>query len=905
MLPWDLIVTVCLGYVAFLFAIAFWAERRADQGRLGWLRSPYVYTLSLSVYCTAWTFYGAVGSAARGGYEFLPIYLGPTVVFVAWFVLLRKLVRIGTVQRITSIADLISSRYGKSPALGVAVTLLAVIGSTPYIALQLKSLALSFSVFAAATEDGSAPPSAEITALWLAVGLAVFTILFGTRNVDANERHHGVVSAIAVEAIVKLAALIAVGVYVTWNLFPGPAAVFAAMPPHLAEIDAIFTPRWVTLMFLSASAIICLPRMFQVLVVEASEERHLATAAWAFPLYLALISLFVLPIAIAGLAILPGENPDLFVLTVPLASGSNGLALLAFLGGFSAATSMVIVASIALSTMVSNHIVMPIWLDRARSSGGAGDLRAVLLASRRLSILGILALGYLYFLVSAPDALASIGLISFAAMAQVFPALLGALYWRGATRAGALAGLGAGSLLWGYTLFLPSFEGAVLLTPAMIANGPFGIDALRPRALLGLDWLDPLTHTLFWTMLANVSLFTLVSLATTPRPLEQFQAAQFIDVFRQSTAGPSLVARSATSEDLLTLATRILGPGPAQTLFAGAARLQGKPAGLPEPTDRFIQSLERELAGSVGAASAHELVSQIAGRGTVSVDGLMKIADETLQLIETSRRLEAKSAELEATARQLRHANDQLKRMDALKDAFLSQVSHELRTPMTSIRSFAEILGAMPDVGSQDAQRFLGIIREEAQRLTRLLDELLDLSFLESGRVTFHIAPVRLSEVIDRALASTEGLLQSSGMPVVIEHGTGAGLAVESDFDRLAQVVINLVTNAVKYGMGEAPRVTIRTAARAGGGALIEVADTGPGIPRDKHEEIFEKFARLGEASLAGSAGLGLPIAREIMRNLGGDLRIVPNAAGARDTGAVFRIELPRRPAEPRASAAE
>ena len=894
MATWNLLVTVCLAYVAFLFAIAFWAERRAAQGRLGWLRSPYVYTLSLSVYCTAWTFYGAVGSAARGGLEFLPIYLGPTLVFVGWFFLLRKLIRIGRTQRITSIADLISSRYGKSPALGVAVTLLAVVAATPYIALQLKSMTLSFATFATHDAAGAPGMGAEIIALWVAAGLAAFTILFGTRNIDANERHHGVVSAIAVEAIVKLAALLAVGAFVVWGLFPGPAAVFEAMPERLAAVEAIFTPRWVTLTFLSACAIVCLPRMFQVLVVENSDERHLATAAWAFPLYLALVSLFVLPIAIGGLATAPeGANPDLFVLTVPLAAGRDGLALLAFLGGFSAATSMVIVAAIALSTMVSNHIVIPLWLHWSR---GRGDLRAVLLLSRRISIGAILALGYVYFLVSAPNALAAIGLIAFAGMAQVAPALIGALYWRGATRAGALAGLAAGFALWAYTLFLPSFEGSLLMSASAIAEGPFGIAALRPRALLGLEGLDPLVHSVFWSLFANVSAFVAVSLATVPRPLEQFQASQFIDVFRQSGAGPGLVERSATSEDLLLLASRILGPEHAQTLFAEAARAQGKAEGLPEPSDRFIEMLERELAGSVGAASAHELVSQTAGRGAVSVDGLMRIADETLQLIDAKRRLEQKSRELEETAAQLRHANEQLKRMDALKDAFLSQVSHELRTPMTSIRSFAEILGDMEDIDSETARRFLGIIREESQRLTRLLDEILDLSFLESGRVTFHVAPVRLADVIDRALGSTEGLLTASGVPVTRAYA-GSDVVVETDFDRVAQVIINLISNSVKYGRGDDPGIAI-SIGETEDGVHVDVADRGPGIAPEKREEIFEKFARLGEANLAGSAGLGLPISREIMRNLGGDIAVLPN-----DPGAVFRVSLPRRAA--RAAAAE
>ena len=887
----NLLVAACLGYVCLLFAVAFWAERRAAQGKLAWLRSPYVYTLSLSIYCTAWTFYGAVGTAARGGLEYLPIYLGPTLVFLGWQFLPRKLVRIGQSQRITSIADLISSRYGKSPALGVAVTLLAVVGSTPYIALQLKSVTLSFAAFAA--QDGSPPPRPEFAAFWVAVGLAAFTVLFGTRSVDANERHHGVVSAIAVEAAVKLCALLAVGAFAVWGLFPGPAAVFAARPDLFVAADSVFTPRWVTLVFVSACAVVCLPRMFQVMVVENSDERQLATAGWAFPLYLALMSLFVLPIAAAGLATQgEGANPDLFVLTVPLSAGRGDIALLAFLGGFSAATSMVIVAAIALSTMVSNHIIVPLWLRRARG----GDLRRVLLMSRRLSIAGILALGYAYFLVSAPEALASIGLISFAGVAQIAPALIGALYWRGATRRGALAGIGAGFAVWAYTLFLPSFEGGFLLSAEVIAHGPFGVGMLRPRALFGVEGYDPLVHAVFWSMAANVAAFVGLSLASAPRPLEQFQAAQFVDVFRQSGAAPALIERSAAAEDLLTLAARILGPDHAQALFAEAARAQGKAAGLPDPTDRFIESLERELAGAVGAASAHELVGQVAGRGAVSVDGLMRIADETLQLIEAKRRLERQSRELEAAAAQLRQANEQLKRVDALKDAFLSQVSHELRTPMTSIRSFAEILGDMEEVDSDTAKRFLGIIREESQRLTRLLDEILDLSFLESGRVSFNIAPVRVSEVIDRALGSTEGLLTAAGVPVT-RGPEEAGLVVETDFDRVAQVLINLISNAVKYGRSATPGITIALT-ETPEAVHLDVADRGPGIAPDKREEVFQKFSRLGEANLAGSAGLGLPIAREIMRNLGGDLVVMPNAPGA-----VFRVILPKRAA--RAKAAE
>ncbi|HSG54324.1 MAG TPA: sodium:solute symporter, partial [Paracoccaceae bacterium] len=351
-----------------------------------------------------------------------------TLVMIGWWWILRKLVRIGRTQRITSVADLISSRYGKSNLLGVIVTLLAVIGTTPYIALQLQSVTLSFAVFAAASPDGWELQDLNATALWVAAGLALFTVIFGTRNLDANERHHGVVTAIAVEAVVKLAALLAVGVFVVWGIGAGPSDILARIDASPIADWQLDSGRWVALTFLSAAAFLCLPRMFQVLVVENADEHHVATASWAFPLYLFLMSLFVVPIAVVGLAQMPaGANPDLFVLTLPLSMDREGLAMLSFLGGFSSATSMVIVAAIALSTMVSNHIVMPIWLSSARQGASmSGDVRSVILLARRLSIGGILALGYAYFRFSGGGtALAAIGIVSFAGLAQILPAMLG------------------------------------------------------------------------------------------------------------------------------------------------------------------------------------------------------------------------------------------------------------------------------------------------------------------------------------------------------------------------------------------------------------------------------------------------------------------------------------------------
>lgn len=881
----NLLISVCLGYVAVLFLVAFGAERAARRGQAAWLRSPLVYTLSLSIYCTAWTFYGAVGYAARSGMEYLTIYIGPSLVMIGWFWAVRKLVRIGRSQNITSIADLISSRYGKSTLLGVLVTVLAVVGTTPYIALQLQSVTLSVASFSVADASVAPLDDQNSTALWVAVGLAFFTVLFGTRNLDANERHHGVVMAIAVEAVVKLFALVAVGIFVVWGVGGG-------IGPMLDRIDAsslgtwqVAPDRWLGLSALSAAAFLCLPRMFQVLVVENEEERHLRTASWAFPLYLMLMSLFVVPIAVVGLDLLPaGSNPDLFVLSVPLAEGRNGLALLSFLGGFSSATSMVIVASIALSTMVSNHIVMPIWLSRQQAGVMvSGDVRNIVLLSRRLSIIGVLFLGFVYYRMSGGStALAAIGLISFSGVAQFLPALIGGIFWRGANRVGALAGLVTGGVVWLWCLFLPSFGPDVVLSAATMEAGPFGLGWLRPYAMFGIPGLDPLVHGVFWSLLLNAVVFMTMSIFTFPTPLERLQGAQFVNVFDHTAPTRGWSGGMAQSEDLMIMAQRILGATEAQEMFRREAKGQGLQGYLPEPTPTFLLVLERELAGSVGAATAHAMIAQITGGANISVEDLLAVADETAQIMEHSSQLEAKSAELTRTARQLRTANEKLTALSVQKDAFLSQISHELRTPMTSIRAFSEILRDAEEINTEAKSKYAGIIHDEALRLTRLLDDLLDLSVLENGQVRMNITQGRLNDVLDHAVAATGA---DRGKIGLVRRG-GEGVVLTTDVDRLAQVFINLIANAQKYCDADVPMLTV-SAREVDGLLMVDFTDNGSGVAPDKQDLIFEKFSRVGEQQ-AGGAGLGLAICREIMARLGGSITYLPGQQGA-----AFRVTLP------------
>ncbi len=886
MLPGWLIVLAAFGYVSLLFAIAYYGDRRSDQGR-SLILNPYVYALSIAVYCTAWTFYGSVGSAARSGPGFLPIYIGPTLMFTLGWVVLRKIIRISKVHHITSIADFVSSRYGKSHVLGGLVTVIAVIGIMPYISLQLKAVSASFNVLLNYPDLSNAAAAGGIpvfgdTAPWVAILLAVFSILFGTRHIDATEHHEGIVAAIAFESVVKLVAFISVGLFVTFGLFDGLGELFAraAAEPSLAKLMTmeVVGNWWAPQTLLAMLAIFCLPRQFQVTVVENVDESHLNKAIWLFPLYLLLINIFVLPIAFGGLLRFPlgTIDADTYVLALPLAEGAPGLALFAFIGGLSAATGMVIVASVALSTMICNDLVMPVllrfaWLHLSERR----DLSGLLLAIRRGAIGFILLIGYLYFLLIGESyALVSIGLVSFAAAAQFAPAILAGMYWKGASHRGALVGISGGFLVWGYTLMLPSFALSGWLPGAFIEHGPLGIALLKPYALFGLDGLDHISHALFWSLLVNVGALVGVSLVDRQSMIERIQATLFVEVFRQggtAGAGASIWQGSVSVTDLRSMAERFLGSERTSEAFAEYARqkkIELDMAG--NANGELVQFVERRLAGVIGAASARVMVaSTLKGEG-VGLEELMQILDETSQVLEYSRQLEHKSAELEHASAELKAANERLTELDQLKDDFLSTVTHELRTPLTSIRSFSEILHDTPDLGLSERQHFLGIIIRESERLTRLINQVLDLTKIERGRMEWQMSDVSLTDVIDHAVSSMHHLFEEKNVTVDVRQPKSVP-PVRGDRDQLIQLAINLLSNAEKFCPADNGRVEI--ALETGSTDLtVSVADNGPGIPVNEQEHIFEKFhqVRSNQTGNPMGSGLGLAICRGIVEHLGG-----------------------------------
>src|SRR6516225_2468248 len=574
----TILLLAAAAYMVLLFGIASFGDRRAAAGH-SLINSSVVYALSLAVYCTSWTFYGSVGRAAARGLDFLPIYLGPTLVFCLGWMLLNRILRLSKAHRITSIADLIASRFGKSAAVAGLVTIIAVIGSVPYIALQLKAVSTSLKVLL--EHQGSVGVQAvegtnvlRDTELWVAGVLALFAILFGTRKIDTSERHEGIVAAIAFESIVKLVSFVAVGVFAGLVLFDGFGYIFAraAARPELARLfdfgGSYAAIDWIGLTFLAMAAIVCLPRQFQVMVVENVDERHLDRALWLFPAYLIAINLFVVPIALAGLLSLPaGTDPDTLVLSVPLVAGYNGLAVLAFLGGLSAAASMVIVETVALSTMICNDLVVPMLLRR----GWLGaDTRPVLLGIRRGAIAMVVLLGFAYVrVVGESYGLVSIGLVSFAAVAQFFPAIVLGLFWRRASRIGALVGITAGFVVWAYTLLLPSVASAGWLPRELFDQGALGLPMLRPSSLLGLEGLDPVTHGLFWSMLLNIACIVGVSLFVDQSALERSQAALFVDYWRGAGREEGRLWRgTAQVADLMQLVSRFLGGERTREAFA-------------------------------------------------------------------------------------------------------------------------------------------------------------------------------------------------------------------------------------------------------------------------------------------------------------------------------------------------
>lgn len=1018
------IVLLALGYVSVLFIVAWLGDRLATASK-GTGGRPLIYAASLAVYCTSWTFFGSVGLSASTGYNFIPVYLGPILMFLFGWRLILRIAKLAKSQNITSVADFLAARYGKSQAVAAIVTLIAVAGTVPYIALQLKAAATSVEILLgpAAMIDLPVPPD---TALSVALAMAAFAVLFGTRHIDATEHQEGLMLAVAAESIMKLVAFLMVGLFIVFYFFGG-FENFAARAQESARLREIFTSgfngsTWLATMFLSLVCIILLPRQFHVTVVENNSEREIRRARWLFPVYLVLINLFVIPIAAAGLLLQPtgSGDADFYVLTLPMAANSKFFTMLAFIGGLSAATAMVIVDSIALAIMISNGLVVPLLLRR-RFDGAEPqeDMTRLLLLIRRIAIFAVVMAGYLFYqTLGAAYGLASIGLLSFAAIAQLAPAFFGGLIWRKGTARGAIAGIVAGFAVWAYTLLLPWVVTAGWISNDILVNGPLGFGILRPQELFFFKF-DPLAHGVMWSLGVNIVAFVSVSLTRIPDPVERLQAHIFVqDEPLSPPPAPSFkLWRSAVLvSDLQATVARYLGAERAARSFAEYAATQSGPLSPNAEADvGLLRFTEHLLASAIGAASSRLVLSLLLRRSNVGSSSDLQLLDDASEALQYNRdllqsaldevrhgisvfdkdlrlicwnrqfreligmdaslgrvgvplekilldwgsradpgsgtandliadrmrkltlthetfhehfnggrrileirtspipqggivttysditeRVEAADALARANEtleRRVRERTAELMNVNAAlavaksnadeanldKTRFLAAASHDVLQPLNAARLYTSSL-VERSLPAADA-RLATNINASLEAVEEIFSALIEISRLDAGRLVPEFSQFALNDILEQLQVEFQPMAEAKGLRLRFVR-TSAW--VHSDRRLLRRLLQNFISNGVKYTTKGDVLVGCR---RRGSDVVVQVLDTGPGIPQARQGDVFKEFQRLETtAAQIGGLGLGLSIVERIGRVLGHKIELQSTSG----RGSAFSVAIER-----------
>ena len=1017
MLPGWVILASAFGYLFLLFAVASHGDRQRrrfgapDSGR------PVVYALSLAIYCTSWTYFGGVGLASQRGLEFTGIYIGPILVFTLGMPVLRRIIDLAKTEKLTSVADFISARYGKNSAVGTIVALISLVGAIPYIALQLKAVSSTVTAMLNPSDYGIGSGNLYFLDLPLLVTLvlACFAIMFGTRHTDATEHQDGLILAVAMESVVKLFAFLTAGVCVVWFLFDGPADLWRKAAENELVLSALQyqTPisRWLTLTVLSAFAIIMLPRQFHVTVVENRTAKELRLAGFLFPLYLIAINLFVLPMAIAGLLTFGGNgNADLYMLSLPIVGQMPVMSLITFIGGFSAATAMVIVASVALSIMVSNDIVMPIFLRRrlAGRGGQRDDFGKTLLNIRRSAIFAVLLLGYAYYRsTDSTTGLASIGLLSFAAIAQMAPSLLGGLIWRRANARGAILGLSSGFVIWIYLLFLPSLGGPDY---SAVASAVLGF--VFPGTSVFTDNADPLVNATVMSLIVNTGFFIVGSMTRNARPLERIQAGIFVKRQSRSQFATRGWKTRISVGDLKATISRYLGEERMERSFQTYQQNSGRKLEDDQPADMALIHFTEQLLGSaIGSSSARLVLSLILqkvedasadtawlldqasealqynqdmlqtalsqmdqgiavfdssnhltiwnrrfrqlldlpetsgqvgfpladivailsqrgdipvsevsqtvrhfltldkpfalvlGRGEriievrsnampdkgivatftditqrVAADQALKQANETLE-----QRVAERTAELTRVNHELGEARASADEANLGKTRFFAAAGHDILQPLNAARLYSSAL--VERMGQSESSAIVRNIDSALESVESILGAVLDISRLDTGAMRPRLASVPLADLLERIQTDFAPIAREKQLKLVVMP---TSLRVRSDPNLLRRLVQNLVSNAIKYTLTGKVLVGAR---RRGNQVVIQVMDSGIGIPPSKFRTVFKEFARLDEgARTASGLGLGLSIVDRIARVLSHPVEL----HSTHGKGTDFRIVMPR-----------
>jgi Na+/proline symporter/signal transduction histidine kinase len=872
------LIAIIVLYLAVLFYIAFLAEKKRQSK---WVNNPYVYTLSLAVFCSAWTYYGSIGIAANSGINFLPIYLGPVIAAPLWIIVLRKIIRISRQHKISSIADFISLRYGNNRFLGALVTIVCLFGTLPYISLQLKAVSETFAIM---SDESSYISKAVIddSTFYVALLLAIFATFFGTQNTDASEKHKGIIASVAFESVLKLVFFLIIGVYISYYLFDGTSDIYnkISVTDNFKQLTTLGGLEdgfnWFFMISLSFMAIFLLPRQFQVSVLENNREKHLKKAIWLFPLYLLLFNVFVIFIAWAGkLTFGSTQNAEYYTLLLPLENGNSFLATLVFLGGFSAVISMVIVSTLALSTMVSNNLIIPYgFLDKFIKNQPERNSKYIK-NIRRISIFTIIISAYFFYVTFSKElSLYSIGLISFVIISQLAPSFFIGLFWNRGFSKAAIIGIIIGFFITVYTLILPFILQAYTGNDDFTQYGLFGISVLKPYALFGIDFLSAPAHAFFWSMSLNVMSYLVSSLISKGNYRERNYAEMFVDSRNFTSLQDSALVwkGEAYVADIKNVLVRFLGEKRATralTIFFTKYK-------LPQDTQladaRLINFSEKLLTGSIGSASAKILIASVVKEEQISLVEVLKILEESKENIVSNKVLLEKSNELSQLSSKLKDVNEELISKDKQKDEFLDTVAHELKTPITGIRAATELLMDEDDNMPKEMKaQFLKNILQDSDRLGRLIHNILDFEKLETGRLNLDKHYLDIHKTMAKAINSVSQIAAKKEVKIVNKNIHA--FKINYDEDRILQVLTNLLSNAIKFCEPKAGKIIVDYKL---GNQFVEISviDNGKGIPEEDHDYIFDKFYQSKHQNTIKpqGSGLGLAITKQIIEKHNGKI---------------------------------
>ncbi|WP_172278326.1 ATP-binding protein [Chryseobacterium sp. LAM-KRS1] len=878
---------VVLLYLALLFVVAHLAEKKKSKL---WINNPYIYALSLAVYCTAWTYYGSIGVAATTGLNYLPIYVGPIVIIPAWIFINTRIVRISRINKISSLADFISLRYGNSRSFSAVITIVCLLAIVPYIGLQIKAISETFHLVT------KTPVSQNIltdNATFVVVLIALFSSYYGTRYVDASEKRLGIISAIALESFLKLFFIIILGLFVIYFAFDGfsdiyeKASKFEDFKQKNTFNGIEGALNWMILCMISATAICILPRQFHTAIVENRQEKHIKTAIWFFPLYLLIFTIFIFPIAWGGRLLFNGQNvnPEFYSILIPQYFDNTLITVFVFLGGLSSCISMIIISAITLSIMLSNNLIIPYGLlGKFKSENEIQNTRSIT-NIRKISIFALIIMAfafYKYFILKT--SLDSVGLISFVVIAQLAPAFFGALFWRRGTYKGAVIGLLAGLAICYFGLIIPQYYFSYNQEFKGVLRDMYTVfDFFR------IPYLSKIPEIFFWSILINTGLFTTISVSVKGNYRERNFAELYVDVdkYIQNHENAFIWRGTAYVSDIKNILERFLGKKKTEQ----ALRIFNLKYNIDSQTEtadsRFIKFSENLLAGRIGTASAKILIEGVTKEDKISLKEVLNILEESKENITLNKKLTEKSKELKQLSEELTVANESLIIKDRQKDDFLDSVAHELRTPITAIRSAGEILADDDDIPPDIKREFLNNIITESDRLSEIINDILYLDKLEHGEIALTIKKNDITETYRKALNPILHLIQQKDIQV-----SETNLLTESVFEydeaRMIQLFQNILGNALKFAdqQGE-----IQTRFLKNENALnITIFNTGKPIPEEDLEMIFNKFYQSKNQNILKptGSGLGLAISKQIIEAHGGIIY-----AENKSSGVIFTISLP------------